>query len=61
MSSFQRRIVAVIDTTANLVIQLCELDLLREQVRKAEEFCNLAEQELRDADKSSPLRTPENL
>jgi Protein of unknown function (DUF2934) len=26
-----------------------------------EEFYHLAEQELRDADKSSPLRTPDNL
>jgi hypothetical protein len=26
-----------------------------------QEFYHLAEQELRDADKSSPLRTPENL
>ena len=50
-----------IDTTANLITQLRELDLLREQVRKAEEFYHLAEQELRDADKSSPLRTPDNL
>jgi len=61
MSSLQRRIAAFIDTTANLVTQLRELDLLREQVRKAEEFYHLAEQELCDADKSSPLRTPDNL
>jgi hypothetical protein len=61
MSSLQRRIAVVIDTTANLVTQLSELDLLREQVRKAEEFYHLAEQELLDADKSSPLRTPDNL
>jgi hypothetical protein len=50
MSSLQRRITAVIDTTANLITQLRELDRLREQVRKAEEFSHLAEQELRDAD-----------
>ncbi len=61
MSSLQRRIAVVIDTTASLVTQLSELDLLREQVRKAEEFYHLAEQELRDSDKSSPLRTPDNL
>ena len=61
MSSLQRRIAVVIDTTANLVTQLRELDLLREQVRKAEELYHLAKQELRDADKSSPLRTPDNL
>ena len=28
---------------------------------KDQEFYHLAEQELRDADKSSPLRTPDNL
>jgi hypothetical protein len=28
---------------------------------KDEEFYHLAEQELRDADESSPLRTPDNL
>jgi hypothetical protein len=50
MSSLQRRITAVIDTTANLITQLRELDRLREQVRKAEKFSHLAEQELRDAD-----------
>jgi hypothetical protein len=61
MSSLQLRIAAFIDTNANLVTQLRELDRLREQVRKAEEFYHLAEQELRDADKSSPLRTPDNL
>ena len=61
MSSLQRRIAVVIDTTANLVTQLRELDLLREQVRKAEELYHLAKRELRDADKSSPLRTPDNL
>jgi hypothetical protein len=61
MSFLQRRLAAFIDTTANLITQLRELDLLREQVRKAEEFYHLAEQELRDADKSSPLRTPDNL
>jgi hypothetical protein len=60
MSSLQRRIVVVIDTTANLVTQLRELDLLLEQVRKAEELYHLAAQE-RDADKSSPLSTPGNL
>ena len=61
MSSLQRRIAVVIDTTANLVTQLRELDLLREQVRKAEELYHLDKQELRDADKSSPLSTPGNL
>jgi hypothetical protein len=61
MSSLQQHIEAVTDTTANLITQLRELDLLREQVRKAEELYHLAEQELRDADKSSPLRTPDNL
>jgi hypothetical protein len=35
MSSLQRRIAAITDTTANLIIQLRELDELREQVRKA--------------------------
>jgi hypothetical protein len=35
MSSLQRRIAAVTDTTANLITQLRELDQLREQVRKA--------------------------
>jgi hypothetical protein len=35
MSSLQRRIAAVTDTTANLIAQLRELDRLREQVRKA--------------------------
>jgi hypothetical protein len=60
MSSLQRRVAVVLDTTANLVTQLSELDLLREQVRKAEEFYHLAAQE-RDADKSSPLSTPGNL
>jgi hypothetical protein len=38
---------------------------LWDQARKPEgrdqEFYHLAEQELRDADKSSPLRTPDNL
>ena len=61
MSSLQRRIAAFIDTTANLTTQLRELHRLREQVSKAEELYHLAEQELRDADKSSPLRTPDNL
>jgi len=61
MSSLQQRIAAVTDTTANLITQLRELDLLREQVRKAEELYHLAKQELRDADKSSPLSTPGNL
>jgi hypothetical protein len=42
----------LIDTTANLVTQLRELDLLAEQIRKAEDLYHLAE--LRDADKSSP-------
>jgi hypothetical protein len=35
MSSLQRRIAAITDTTANLIAQLRELDRLREQVRKA--------------------------
>ena len=35
MSSLQRRIAAVTDTTANLIAQLRELDRLRAQVRKA--------------------------
>jgi len=35
MSSLQRRIAVVTDTTANLIAQLSELDRLREQVRKA--------------------------
>ena len=35
MSSLQRRIAAVTDTTANLIAQLRELDRLRTQVRKA--------------------------
>jgi hypothetical protein len=35
---------------ANLITQLSELDLLREQVRKAEKLYHLAKQELRDAD-----------
>ena len=61
MSSLQQRIAAFTDMIANLITQLRELDLLREQVRKAEELYHLAEQELRDADKSSPLRTPDNL
>ncbi len=60
MSSLQRHIAAVTATTANLITQLRELNLLREQVRKAEEFYHLAEQEFRDADKSSPLRIPNN-
>ena len=61
MSSLQQRIAAFTDMTANLITLLCELDRLREQVSKAEELYHLAEQELRDADKSSPLRTPDNL
>ena len=60
MSSLQQRIATFTDTTASLITQLRELDLLREQVRKAEEFYHLAAQE-RDADKSSPLSTPGNL
>ena len=32
-----------------------------EPAGKDQEFYHLAEQELRDADKSSPLRTPDNL
>jgi len=35
MSSLQKRIAAITDTTANLVAQLRELDRLREQVRIA--------------------------
>jgi hypothetical protein len=35
MSSLQRRIAAVTDTTAKLIMQLRELDQLRDQVRKA--------------------------
>jgi hypothetical protein len=35
MSSLQRRIAAITDTTADLIAQLRELDRLREQVRKA--------------------------
>jgi hypothetical protein len=58
MSSLQYRIAAFTETTANLLAQLRELHLLREQVRKAEEFYHLAEQ---DPDKSSPLRAPDNL
>jgi hypothetical protein len=61
MSSLQQRIAAFADMTANLITQLRELDLLREQVRKAEELYHLAEQELRDADKSSPLPIHDNL
>ena len=61
MRSLQQLIATFTDTTANLITQLRELDLLREQVRKAEELYHLAEQELRDADNSSPLRTPNNL
>ena len=61
MSSLQQRIAAFTDMTANLITQLCELDRLHEQVRKAEELYHLAEQELRDADKSSALLTPDNL
>ena len=61
MSSLQQRIAAFTDMTANLITQLCELDRLREQVRKAEELYHLAEQELRDADKSSPLPIHDNL
>ena len=61
MCSLQQLIATFTDTTANLITQLRELDLLREQVRNAEELYHLAEQELRDADKSSPLRTPDNL
>ena len=58
MSSRQQRLIIVNDTrlavvinaAANFKTQLFELDRLREQVRKAEEFSHLAEQELRDAD-----------
>ena len=61
MRSLQQLIATFTDTTANLITQLRELDLLREQVRKAEELYHLAEQELRDGDRSSPLPTPDNL
>jgi hypothetical protein len=37
MSSFQQSAAAVIDERLNLVAQLCELERLREQVRKAEQ------------------------
>jgi hypothetical protein len=44
---------------------VCRAYELWEQAGKPEgrdqEFYHLAEQELRDADKSSPLRTPDNL
>jgi len=36
MSSLQRRLEAVTETTANLIVQLRELEGLRERVRKAE-------------------------
>jgi hypothetical protein len=36
MSALQQRIAAVSNTTANLLAQLRELDLLRERVRKAQ-------------------------
>jgi hypothetical protein len=36
MSPLQQRIAAVTDTTANLIAQLRELDLLRERVREAQ-------------------------
>jgi sensor histidine kinase YesM len=45
MSSLQQRIAAFTDMTANLITQLQELDLLREQVSKAEEYYPRAEQE----------------
>ena len=61
MSSLQQLITTFTGTTANLITQLRELDLLREQVRQAEELYHLAEQELRDPDESSRLRTPDNL
>ena len=35
MSPLRQRIVAITDTTANLIAQLSELEQLREQVRKA--------------------------
>jgi hypothetical protein len=37
MSSFQQSAAAVIDERLNLIAQLCELERLREQVRKAEQ------------------------
>jgi hypothetical protein len=36
MSTFQERLAAITDTTANLKARLRELDRLREHVRKAE-------------------------
>jgi hypothetical protein len=36
MSPLQQRIAAVTDTTANLIAQLRELELLRERVREAQ-------------------------
>jgi hypothetical protein len=36
ISLHQQRLAAVVDTTANLITQLRELEGLREQVRKAE-------------------------
>jgi hypothetical protein len=36
MGTLQQRLAAITDTTANLKAQLCELDRLREQVRKGE-------------------------
>jgi hypothetical protein len=58
MSSLQQRIAAFTDMTANLVTQLRELDLLREQVRKAEEVYPVAEEELRDADSAARRERP---
>jgi hypothetical protein len=37
MSSFEQSAAAVIDQRLNLVAQLCELERLREQVKKAEQ------------------------
>ena len=52
------------ENPAEKQIVLCAYELW-EQAGKPEgrdqEFYHLAEQELRDADKSSPLRTPDNL
>jgi len=36
MSSLQQRLAAITHTTANLIVQLRELDRLRERVRKAQ-------------------------
>jgi hypothetical protein len=58
MSSLQRHIAVVTDTTANLIAQLRELDLLREQVRKAEEFYAEQSQVLIDEKDTTHHRVP---